>query len=47
MVSVVIVLSEVTAILENDGIQGQKYVAWFQGSEIPVEFHNRSLLSGI
>ena len=47
MVSVVIVLSEVTAILENDGIQGQKYVAWLQGSEIPVEFHYKNLISGM
>ena len=48
MVSMVIVLWEVTAILGNGcGIQGQKYVAWLQGSEIPVEFHYRNLISGI
>ena len=28
-------------------IQGQKYVAWLHGSEIPVEFHYRNLMSGI
>ena len=44
----VIVLWEVTAILGNGcGIQGQKYVAWLQGSEIPVGFHYRNLISGV
>ena len=48
MVSVVRVLWEVIANLGNGcGIQGQKYVAWFEGSEIPVEFHYRNLISGI
>ena len=48
MVSMVIVLWEVTAILGNScGKQGQKYVAWLQGSEIPAEFHYRNLMSGI
>ena len=46
--SMVIVLWEVTAILGNGcGIQGQKYVAWLQGSEMPVGFHDRNLISGI
>ena len=40
MVSMVIVLWEVTAILGNGcEIEGQKYVASLQGSEIPVEFY--------
>ena len=40
MESMVIVLWEVTAILGNGcAIEGQKYVALLQGSEIPVEFH--------
>ena len=48
MVSMVIVLWEVTALLGNGcGIQGQKYVAWLQGSEMPVGFHYRNLKSGI
>ena len=48
MVSMVIVLWEVTAVLGNFcGIQGQKYVAWLQGSEILVGFHYRNLISGI
>ena len=48
MVSMVTVLSEVTAILGNGcGIQGQNYVVWLHGSEIPVEFHYRNLISGI
>ena len=48
MVNMVIVLWEVTAILRNGcGIQGQKYVVWVQGSEIPAEFHHRNLMSGI
>ena len=48
MVSMVIVLWEVTGILGNGcGMQEQKYVAWLQGSEIPVEFHYRNLISGI
>ena len=48
MVSVFIVLWEITAILGNGcGRQGQKYVAWRQGIEIPVEFHYRNLISGI
>ena len=48
MVSMVIVLWEVNVILGNGcGIQGQKYVAWLQGSEIPVGFHYRNSVSGI
>ena len=48
MVSMVIVLCEVTAILGNGcEVQGQKYVAWLQGSEIPIEFHYGNLISGI
>ena len=48
MVSVVIVLWEVTTILGNGcGIQGQKYVAWLQGSKIPLGFHDRNLILGI
>ena len=44
MVSMVIVLCEVTAILGNGcEVQGQKYVA----SEIPIEFHYGNLISGI
>ena len=44
----VIVLWKVTAILGNgSGMQGQKYIAWLQGSEIPVGFHYRNLISGI
>ena len=40
MVSMVLVLWEVAAILGNGcGIQGQNYVAWLQGSKIPVGFH--------
>ena len=36
----VIVVWEIAAILWNGcGTQGQKYVAWLQGSEIPVGFH--------
>ena len=43
-----IVLWKVTAILGNGcGIQGQKYIAWLQGSEMPVRFHYRNLISGI
>ena len=46
--SMVIILWEVTAILGNGcGIQGQKYVAWLQGSEIPEGFHYRNMTSGI
>ena len=46
--SIVIVLWEVTAILGNGcGIQGHKYVAWLQGSEIPVGFQYRNLISSI
>ena len=42
----VTVLWEVTSILGNGcGIQGQKYVAWLQESEIPVGFHYRNLIS--
>ena len=48
MMKMVIDLWEVTAVLRNGcGIQGQKYVAWLQGSEIPVESHYRNLISGI
>ena len=38
----------VDTILENVyGIQGQKCVALFQGSEMPAGFHYRSLVLGI
>ena len=44
----VIVLWEVTVILWNGcGIQEQKYVAWLQGSEIPIGFHYKNLISVI
>ena len=47
-VSMVMVLWQVNPILENVcGIQGQNYVAWLQGSEIPVVFHYRNLILGI
>ena len=40
MLSMVIVLWEVNAILGNGyEIQGQNYVPWLQGSEMPVGFH--------
>ena len=40
MVSMVLVLWEVAAILENRcGIQEQNYVAWFLGSKMPVGFY--------
>ena len=46
--SMVIVLWVVTAFLGNGcGIQELKYVAWFQGSEIPVGIRYRNLISGI
>ena len=48
MMSMVMVLWEVTAILGNDcGIQTKKYVTWLQGSEIPVGFYYRNLILGI
>ena len=48
MVSMFIVLWQINAILENGcGIQGQNYVALFQGSEMPVAFHYRNLILGI
>ena len=48
MVSLVIVLWEVIAVLGNGcGIQRQKYVAWLQGSEMPVGFHYRNLILDI
>ena len=44
MVSMVIVLSEVTAILGNGcGIQEQTYVAWLQGTKIQ-EFDIRHIV---
>ena len=47
MVSLVIVLWEVTAFLgDGSGIQRQKYVAWLQGSEIPVGFYYRNFILG-
>ena len=47
-VSMVIVLWKVTVILGNGcGMQGQQYVAWLLGSEVPVEFHYRNLISGV
>ena len=40
MLSMLIVLWEVNAILGNGyEIQGQNYVPWLQGSEMPVGFH--------
>ena len=47
MMSMVIVLWQVNAILGNGGIQGQNYVAWFQGSEMLVGFHYRNLILDI
>ena len=45
MVSMVSVLWEVAAILGNGcGIQGLYYVAWLQGSKIPVGFHFKNLI---
>ena len=42
------VLWEVTAVLGNGcGIQGKNYVAWLQGSTMPVEVHYRNLILGI
>ena len=44
-VSMVLVLWEVAAILGNGcGIQGQNYVAWLQGSKMPVGFHYKNLI---
>ena len=38
----------VSAILGNGrGIQGQNYVAWLQGSKMPVGFRYRNLILGI
>ena len=40
IVSIVLVLWGVTAFLENGcGIQEQNYVAWLQGSKIPLGFY--------
>ena len=48
MVSIALVLWEVAATLRNGcGIRGHNYVAWLQGSKIPVEFHYRSLVLDI
>ena len=45
MVSMVLVLWEAAAILENGfRIQGQNYVAWLQGSKMPVGFHYKNLI---
>ena len=45
MVSIVLVLWEVAAILENGcGIQEQNYVLWLQGSKMPVGFHYKNLI---
>ena len=47
LVSMVKGLWEVTAFLGNGcAIQGQKYLAWLQESEIPVRFHIRNLILG-
>ena len=41
--SMVIVPWKVTAVLGNGcGMQGQKCIAWLQGSEIPAGFHYRN-----
>ena len=43
--SMVLVLWEPTAFLGNGrGIKGQNYVAWLQGSKIPIGFHYRNLI---
>ena len=48
MVSMVLVLCEVAAILENGyGLQRQNYVAFPQGSEMPAGFHHSNLILGI
>ena len=48
MMSMVLVLWEVAAIFGNRYvIQGQNYVALFQGNEMPATFHNRNLILGI
>ena len=45
MLSMVLVLWEVAAILGNGcGIQGQNYVAFLQGSKMPVWFHWKNLI---
>ena len=44
----VIALWKVTAVLGTVcGMQGEKYVAWLQGSEVPVGFHYRNLISSV
>ena len=48
VIVLVIVLWEVNAILRNGcEIQRQNYVAWLQGSEMPVGFHYRNLILGV
>ena len=48
VIVLVIVLWEVNAILGNGcEIQRQNYVAWLQGSEMPVGFHYRNLILGV
>ena len=45
MVSTVLVLWEVAAVLGNGcGNQGQNYVAWLQGSKMPIGFHLKNLI---
>ena len=45
MVSMVLVVWEVAAILGNGcEIQGQNYVAWLQGSKMPVGLHYKNLI---
>ena len=45
MVSMVLVQWQVAAILGNGcGIQEKNYVAWLQGSEMPVGFHYKNLI---
>ena len=45
MVIIVLVLWAVPDILGNGcGIQGQIYVAWLQGSKMPVGFHYKNLI---
>ena len=40
-----LVLWEVAAILRNGrGIHGQNYIAWLQGTKMPVGFHCKNLI---